>query len=37
MPYLEMEVKLRTHDPQDPPNSETWRLHESLHKSPLIW
>ena len=36
MPYLEMDVELRTHDLQDPPSSETWRLHESLHKSPLI-
>ena len=37
MPYLEMELELRTHDLQDPPSSETRQLHESLHKSPLIW
>ena len=36
MPYLEMELELRTHDLQDPPSSETRQLHESLHKSPLI-
>lgn len=33
----EMEVELSTHSLQGPPSSEAWWLHESLHKSPLIW